>query len=147
LPAARQPFVETYELRLHNLDVVVTDEQGQPVRGLTKEDFIVLENEVPQTITNFSVYEDGAATVVAASGAEEVVREKAPPRRFVFFVVHASRLRTRTEVVDRSPEREMGDLTSANLLFPRERNELRVAVMTAGKPTRGRRLYTVRSMW
>jgi VWFA-related protein len=44
-------------------------------------------------------------------------------------------VRTRTEVIDRSPEREMGDLVAATLLFPRDVNELHIALQT-GKPRR-----------
>jgi hypothetical protein len=53
------------------------------------------------------------------------------------------RARTRTEVVDRSPEREMGDLTAANLLYPRQTNELRIAVMTSGVPDREGKRFAV----
>ncbi len=33
----QQPYIETFEVRLHDLDVVVTDRQGKPVSGLTKQ--------------------------------------------------------------------------------------------------------------
>ncbi len=36
-----------------NVEVVVTDSKGKRVPGLTKEDFQVLQDGVPQTITNF----------------------------------------------------------------------------------------------
>jgi hypothetical protein len=42
-------------------------------------------------------------------------------------------VRTRTEVIDRSPEREMGDLVAAALLFPRDVNELHMT-LEMGKP-------------
>jgi VWFA-related protein len=54
---AQTPSFETFEVRLHNLDIVVTDAKGNPVHGLTKDDFVVLEDGVPQTITNFSTYD------------------------------------------------------------------------------------------
>lgn len=86
--SAQQPYIESFEVRLHNLDVVVTDAAGNPVRGLTKDDFVVLENGVPQEVTNFSVYESGAATVVAGNeGVRPEAQAQAPPsRRFVFFI-------------------------------------------------------------
>lgn len=112
--AAQQGYFETFEVRLHNLDVVVTDEQGQPVRGLTKEDFIVLEDNAPQVITNFSAYENGAVTADSASA--ETVRDQAPPRRFVFFVdemgiQYAARktlIRHATGLVDQMREGDLG---------------------------------------
>ena len=36
-----------------HLDVVVTEKSGAPVSGLQLEDFTLLDNNVPQTITSF----------------------------------------------------------------------------------------------
>jgi VWFA-related protein len=89
---AQTPFIETFEVRLHNLDVVVNDVKGNPVHGLTKDDFIVLEDGVPQNITNFSVYDETVTHVVNESSAAPtaeaptVIEESQPPRRVVFFV-------------------------------------------------------------
>jgi VWFA-related protein len=84
------PYIETFEVHLHNLDVVVTDAKGQPVRGLQKADFVVLENGAPQPVTNFSVYDTSAgaaSSVNAASPATEGVEPtQPPPRHFVFFI-------------------------------------------------------------
>ena len=41
------------------VDVVVTDKQGNPVRGLWKGDFVVKEDKVPQTVLAFD-YQDGS---------------------------------------------------------------------------------------
>ena len=57
--AAQEKVAETIEVRVANVDVVVTDRTGHPVHGLTKDDFEILENGKPQTITNF--YEVGSA--------------------------------------------------------------------------------------
>jgi hypothetical protein len=46
------------------------------------------------------------------------------------------KVRTRSEVIDRSPEREMGDLVASALLYPRNVNELQMAV-EMGDPKRG----------
>jgi len=88
---AQQPYIETFEVRLHNLDLVVTDRDGKPVSGLTKDDFVVLENGAPQEITNFSVYDDGgrASRPPAAGvppGADEAGETPALQRKFVFFL-------------------------------------------------------------
>ena len=72
--AAQQKIVETIEVKVVNVDVVVTDRAGNPVRGLTKDDFELFENRQPQTITNF--YE------VAPSGGQApspVVSVAQPP--------------------------------------------------------------------
>ncbi|HEX6641235.1 MAG TPA: VWA domain-containing protein, partial [Thermoanaerobaculia bacterium] len=93
LGLAQTPYFETFEVRLHNLEVVVTDPKDNPVRGLTKDDFIVIESGKAQTITNFSVYDGGtaAASSVNPEAPQEAqpVAEAAPvqsPRRFIFFV-------------------------------------------------------------
>ena len=89
-----QQYSERVEVRLHNLDTVVTDREGKPVSGLTKEDFVVLENGVAQEITNFSVYDSSVSTVTipesgepgAAQPAQTQSASAPPPRRFVFFI-------------------------------------------------------------
>jgi VWFA-related protein len=87
---AQVPYIETFEVHLHNLDVVVTDAKGNPVRGLTKNDFVVLENGAQQPVTNFSLYDTsaGAASSVneAPAAAETFEAVPPPPRHFVFFI-------------------------------------------------------------
>lgn len=84
---AQTPYIETFEVRLHNLDVVVTDRQGRPVRDLTKDDFLVLENGVPQPITNFSPYATGGTRSTADDTiAQAPQAAPPPPRRYVFFI-------------------------------------------------------------
>jgi len=46
-------FSETIEVRVINVDVMVTGKDGRPITGLTKEDFELFENGKPQTISNF----------------------------------------------------------------------------------------------
>jgi VWFA-related protein len=89
---AQTPYIETFEVRLHNLDVVVTDAKGEPVRGLSKADFVVLENGRAQDVTNFSVYDTRAGKATQNATPEtttETTAETAAqpaPRRFVFFI-------------------------------------------------------------
>jgi hypothetical protein len=52
------------------------------------------------------------------------------------------RVRTRSEVIDKSPEKEMSDLVLSSLLIPRESNELRLNV-TAGTPAKEGDGYSV----
>lgn len=93
LAQAQVPYIETFEVRLHNLDVVVTDAKGQPVRGLTKDDFVVLENGVSQEVSNFSSYDQHASRATSpdtqsatAQSDESVEAVQPPPRHFVFFI-------------------------------------------------------------
>src|SRR5690606_35729751 len=60
-PAAAQQstMFDTVDVTVVNVDVVVTDRQGNPVRGLTREDFIVLDQGKPVELTNFSAIESG----------------------------------------------------------------------------------------
>lgn len=93
---AQTPYIETFEVRLHNLDVVVTDKKGNSVRGLTKDDFVVVENGASQAITNFAIYDSQASVVestpqpapndAAAEAPATSVVSAPPPRRFVFFI-------------------------------------------------------------
>jgi VWFA-related protein len=59
------------------VDVLVTDKDGKAVRGLTKEDFTLLEDGQPQAITSFSFVdlpiEPPAARAAAAKAVESDV--------------------------------------------------------------------------
>jgi VWFA-related protein len=82
------PYSESVEVRIHSLDVIVTDAQGNAVKGLTKDDFVITENGVAQAITNFSVYDSTVVSnpTIAGSEAAEGSASAPPPRRFVFFI-------------------------------------------------------------
>jgi VWFA-related protein len=76
---------ETVEVSIVNVDVVVTDRKGNRVRGLTKDDFEILENGRPQPVSNFAEFaaDDPDARVgVAGTPEDEVQREK---RTFLIF--------------------------------------------------------------
>jgi VWFA-related protein len=55
-PAAEQPPI-TFKVEVNyvEIDAVVTDQQGNFVRNLTKEDFQILEQGKPQQLSNFSL--------------------------------------------------------------------------------------------
>lgn len=72
---------ETIEVRVVGVDVVVTDRDGNPVHGLTRDDFELLEAGVPQPITNFSEFRSGGAE---AAGTDP------PQRRIVIFIDSAT---------------------------------------------------------
>src|SRR5579884_3288483 len=46
-------LTETIDVRVINVDVVVTDKKGNAITGLKPEDFELYENGVPKKITNF----------------------------------------------------------------------------------------------
>jgi len=51
---AQTPYTETVEVRLHNVDVIVTDSSGNHAGGLRSEDFEIFEDGKPQAVTNFA---------------------------------------------------------------------------------------------
>lgn len=78
---------ESIEVSIVNVEVHVTDKQGNRVTGLRAEDFEIRENGKAQPITNFSEYVSagsaGTAAVEAAPGSAAVsssVKAEAPPR-------------------------------------------------------------------
>jgi VWFA-related protein len=80
---AQQPLVEKIDVSLVNIDVTVTS-HGGPARGLTRDDFEVLEDGVPQTITNFYTIENAKEKTAAASSQSPAaaVVPPAPAERF-----------------------------------------------------------------
>ncbi len=89
-------FVAREGITVTNLDVVVTDGKGNRVTGLKKEDFIVVEDNLEQVVTNFSPVEQGrfvlpveetpAAPAPAPAPAPAAAPEKAPRTRIIIFV-------------------------------------------------------------
>lgn len=84
---------ESIEIRLIEVDAVVTDRDGNPVTGLTANDFELFENGKRQEITNFSEYRDTVSAAPAspapspapAPAAQPAVSRPAP-RTIVLFI-------------------------------------------------------------
>jgi VWFA-related protein len=76
--AAPPPLVEKIDVSVVNVDVTVTDRHGQPVAGLTRNDFEVFEDGKPQTITNFYLVENAGVHEATNAAAET----KPPEQRF-----------------------------------------------------------------
>lgn len=79
-------FLDTVDVDVVNLEVVVTDDRGNPVRGLTREDFVVLEDGERVELTNFFAVESGArrdpeapAEEAPLLGAEDEASEEVLP--------------------------------------------------------------------
>ena len=89
------PVAESVEVSVTNIEVVVTDSKGNRVTGLTKDDFQVLQDGIPQTITNFYAVSGGKllledGTSVPLAQAPETPAAPAVPEelkaRYILFV-------------------------------------------------------------
>jgi VWFA-related protein len=72
-PAASQQtaqYGETLEVRVVNVDVIVTDRNGNPVTGLTQADFELFDNGKKKEISNFYEVNDTRAAVAAPAPAQ-----------------------------------------------------------------------------
>ena len=79
-------YVETFEVRVQNLDLIVTNRGGEPVSGLLQKDFVLLENGVEQEISNFAAYDENPGVARRGGAEEEIVAVPPPPRKVVFFI-------------------------------------------------------------
>jgi VWFA-related protein len=123
--AAFAQVSETIEVRVTNVDVVVTDKAGNPVHGLTAADFEVLEAGKSQAVTNFyEVRSTPAAQPAVAGQPEQAAPEPAVPparRRFVVFIdnssVHPHARKEMLTLFERSLDRLMGAGDQGMLVF------------------------------
>ena len=90
-------LVENIDVRIINVDVIVTDKRGNFVPNLTADDFIILENSVPKPITNFYEVQGSVAKSVVGEGPEDPVPAPAKKevaenmkRRIIFYVDNLS---------------------------------------------------------
>jgi VWFA-related protein len=89
---AHAQLVESIEVRVTNIDVVVTDRAGNPVTGLTRDDFEIYEDGKLQTLTNFYEIRDVTAPrstqSVASTIATDIpdVPNDIRRRRILFFI-------------------------------------------------------------
>jgi VWFA-related protein len=101
-PAPELPkLTETIDIRVINVDVVVTDKKGNTITGLTKDDFELYENGIPKNISNFFEVEGkkalnvamtpapGEKTPTPAATAKEEVPENMR-RRIIFYIDNLS---------------------------------------------------------
>jgi VWFA-related protein len=63
--ASDETFYESLDVNVVNVEVFVTDRQGNRVTGLTRDDFRILEDGKPVEITNFYAAEATKATAAA----------------------------------------------------------------------------------
>jgi VWFA-related protein len=91
-------LVESIDVRIIDVDVIVTDRRGNPVTGLSKDDFEIYENNVPKVITNFyevqgsqqkSLVADELGTKITPPERKTEVPEELK-RRIIFYVDNLS---------------------------------------------------------
>lgn len=70
-----QLFIDTVDVNVVNVDVYVTDRDGEPVTGLTADDFEVSENGRAMTVTNFYAIEGSRVRHAGPGDAEAEVEE------------------------------------------------------------------------
>ena len=91
LLAPQTPSVPTFPaaVALVTVDAVVLDEKGQPVAGLTRDDFVVTEDGRPQEIVGFEAFgaEAGTATDSTAAPAPPDAPGEAPRGARAFGIV------------------------------------------------------------
>lgn len=93
---ASAQFLEKVEVRVVNVDVTVTDRDGQPVSGLTKDDFTILEDGKPQAISHFQAIEKTVSQTKAADAAPAAPASDDPRfRRKVLVIVDNLNIRPR----------------------------------------------------
>jgi len=89
---AEESFSGSVQVSIVNVDVYVTDRDGNPVTGLTAGDFEVFDDGEPVEVSNFYAVENGrptapavpepaAAEPAAPPGPIEPAREELPPER------------------------------------------------------------------
>jgi VWFA-related protein len=97
-PKPSQPTFGT-QVELVTVDVAVVDKKGQSVRGLTRDDFVVTENDAPQALTSFEAVvvpevPHAAATPERAVVSTNIVPDNRRGRTFavIFDDIHLSPL-------------------------------------------------------
>ena len=85
-PAQVPSIGETIEVAIVNVDVVVTDAKGKRVYGLTRDDFEVLENGKPQTLSHFAEYRGAATGGTAELDLPAAEKPPAQRRTLVIFI-------------------------------------------------------------
>jgi VWFA-related protein len=63
--AGQQGYVFRLNVRRVPVDIVVTDKQGNPVRGLTRKDFVVKEDKKTQSILTFDYFDGSGPSFVS----------------------------------------------------------------------------------
>lgn len=105
-PEVLPPLVDEITVEVVNVDVVVTDRHGNPVNGLTRDEFAVYEDGQRREISNFYAFAQDRAQVSAdgggARGAGEPRWDDVATRRRMVLLFDSASLEKR--IRDRSIE-------------------------------------------
>ncbi|MEM7052801.1 MAG: VWA domain-containing protein [Acidobacteriota bacterium] len=106
LPASAQkgsevdPIVDEIQVEVVNVDVVVTDRRGNPVSGLTAEDFVLFEDGEKQEITNFYAFNDGQIRKNVESEGTTFADPQKRRRMAILFDTNSLEKRTRDKAIE-----------------------------------------------
>ncbi|HEX8618002.1 MAG TPA: VWA domain-containing protein [Thermoanaerobaculia bacterium] len=93
-PAQQTSFSETVEVRVTNVEAIVTDKSGKPVPNLTKDDFEIYENGVRQQISNFAEIRENVPSGTLTASAPAATPAETPrdtrPRIITVFIDNAT---------------------------------------------------------
>lgn len=92
---APPPLVETIEVRVVNVDVIVTDRHGNRIHGLTQDDFELFDQGRRQVITNFSEIHDERVAIAESASAPSSEERAARRRNTVVFFIDTSSIDAR----------------------------------------------------
>ena len=99
-PRTDRVFMDSVRVDVVNVEVFVTDKDGNPVYGLGREDFELLVKGEPVEISNFyAPPQPDAPAAEPGPVAMEAVEVSPPPRHIVVFVDHTNLMPTRREEV------------------------------------------------
>lgn len=66
-------FLDTVDVEVVNLEIVVTDDDGNPVHGLTREDFVILEDGDRVEVSNFYAVQGGSRRDLEAASEPAIL--------------------------------------------------------------------------
>ena len=101
-PPDPETFSETVDVHVVNVEVVVTDNDGQPVEGLTREDFEIYEDDQRMAVSNFYAADGNPSQPARVLGEEAPASETAedlPPdgTRYLRLVIFVDNLNIRPQ--------------------------------------------------
>jgi VWFA-related protein len=95
-PASNPDITFKSQVNLVVVDVVVTGNNNQPAKGLSQQDFEILEDKKPQTVRSFEVHEEEATASPAAKLAPNTFTNAAPSEPGTINIILLDQLHTQT---------------------------------------------------